>query len=308
MAFLSFLEGLRLPVLDRLMQLVTYCGEELVFMIVAILVYWCVSKTEGCYILFVGFLGTLANQFLKLLCRIPRPWVRDPGLHPVDSALPGATGYSFPSGHTQSVTGVFGCLARWNRRRSLRIGCAVLIALTAFSRMYLGVHTPADVGVSLALGLALVFGLYPMLRRAQERPRLLYALLGGMTLLAVAFVLYANLAAFPADIDPENLAHGRKNSYTMLGCLLGFLIGHSLEQRFIRFDTRAPWWGQFIKSVGGLGGLLLLKEGLKALFTWLGYTHLSANALRYGLMVLFATAVWPLLFRLWSRPERTQTP
>lgn len=304
MSFLHALEALRCPLLDRLMQLVTYCGEELVFMVVAILLYWCVDKREGCYVLFGGFLGTVANQFLKLLCRVPRPWVRDPGLHPVSSALPGATGYSFPSGHTQSVTGVFGCLARWNRRRSLRIGCIALIALTSFSRMYLGVHTPADVGVSLLLGTALVFGLYPLVRRAMERPRLMYLLLGGMTLLALAYALYANLASFPADIDPENLEHGRKNSYTILGCLLGFLLGHSIEQRFIRFEEAAPWWRQLIKCVGGLGGLLLLKEGLKPLLAWLGYTHLSANALRYGLMVLFATAVWPLLFRLWHRPER----
>ena len=301
MSFLYFLEDLRCPFLNVVMQIITYCGEELVFMALAIICYWCVSKAEGYYILFVGFLGTVANQFLKLLCRIPRPWVRDPGFTAVESALDGATGYSVPSGHTQSVTGTFGALARWHKNRLLRWGCVAVIVLTAFSRMYLGVHTPADVGVSLLIALVLIFVMYPIVRRAAEQPRTMYLLLGVMTLIALAYVLYANCTAFPADMDPENLAHGQKNSYTILGCLLGFLVGHTIEHRWIRFDVQAPWWGQLIKVVGGLGGLMAIKEGLKPLFELIGYTHLSSNALRYGLMVIFATALWPLLFRAWNR-------
>lgn len=301
MPFLYALEDLRCPFLDTVMQLITYCGEELVFMALAIICYWCVSKAEGYYILFVGFLGTVVNQFLKLFFRIPRPWVRDPGFTPVESALEGATGYSFPSGHTQSVAGSFGALARWNRNRALRVICIAIIGLTAFSRMYLGVHTPADVGVSLLIALGLIFGLYPIVRRAAEQPRTMYLLLGALTLVALAYVLYANCAPLPADVDPDNLAHGRKNSYTILGCLLGFLAGYTIEHRWIRFEEKAPWWGQLIKVAGGLGGLMAIKEGLKPLFELLGYTHLSSNALRYGLMVIFATAVWPLLFRVWKK-------
>ena len=48
----------------------------------------------------VGFFGTLVNQFLKLVCRVPRPWVRDPNFTIVEAARADATGYSFPSGHT----------------------------------------------------------------------------------------------------------------------------------------------------------------------------------------------------------------
>ena len=74
------------------MQFFTLFGEELLFMVLALAVYWCVSKEEGYYLLFVGFLGTIVNQFLKLLFRIPRPWVRDPNFTIVESARSGATG------------------------------------------------------------------------------------------------------------------------------------------------------------------------------------------------------------------------
>ena len=128
----------------------------------------------------VGFVGTIVNQFLKLVFRIPRPWVKDPDFQIVESARAEATGYSFPSGHTQNVFASFGCLGRWTKRTWLRAVCALLIVVTAFSRMYLGVHTPLDVGVSFGIGLVLVFALYPLFRDIDSHPKRLYLLFAGM--------------------------------------------------------------------------------------------------------------------------------
>ena len=97
MSFLYWLESIRCPFLDAVMQAFTCFGEELAFLLLALTIFWCVSKEEGYYLLFVGFFGTVLNQFLKLLCRIPRPWVRDPDFTIVESARSGAGGYSFPS-------------------------------------------------------------------------------------------------------------------------------------------------------------------------------------------------------------------
>ena len=140
MQLLYALAELRTPFLDALLGALTNCGGELVFMAAAIIVFWCVSKSCGYYMLTVGFVGTIVNQFLKLVFRIPRPWVKDPNFQIVESARAEATGYSFPSGHTQNVFASFGCLGRWTKRTWLRVVCAVVIVLTAFSRMYLGVH------------------------------------------------------------------------------------------------------------------------------------------------------------------------
>ena len=148
MQLLYALAKLRTPFLDTVLGTLTNCGGEIVFMAVAIIVFWCVSKSCGYYMLTVGFVGTIVNQLLKLVFRIPRPWVKDPNFQIVESARAEATGYSFPSGHTQNVFASFGCLGRWTKRTWLRVVCAAVIVLTAFSRMYLGVHTPLDVGVS----------------------------------------------------------------------------------------------------------------------------------------------------------------
>ena len=123
MDFLYFLEGLRNPVCDAFFSVVTQLGEETVFILLGLLFFWCINKWEGYYILTVGLIGTVINQFLKLWFRIPRPWVRDPNFTIVESARAEATGYSFPSGHTQSAIGSFGSIARWNKHTLLRCLC-----------------------------------------------------------------------------------------------------------------------------------------------------------------------------------------
>ena len=64
MQMLYWLESIRNPVLDAFFSLITYCGDELVFMAVAVILMWCVDKYQGYFMLFVGFLGTQINQLL----------------------------------------------------------------------------------------------------------------------------------------------------------------------------------------------------------------------------------------------------
>ena len=108
MQFLYFLESIRIPGLNEFMLGITYFGDEIAFLVTALILFWCVDKRQGYYILSVGFLGTIANQFMKLWFRIPRPWVQDPNFTILEQAREAATGYSFPSGHTQSSVGTFG--------------------------------------------------------------------------------------------------------------------------------------------------------------------------------------------------------
>jgi membrane-associated phospholipid phosphatase len=117
MGFLKFLEGIRNPVFDFFFSLITHLGEETAFLAIAIIVFWCINKREGYYILTLGLIGTVVNQALKLICKIPRPW-KDPTFTAVESAIPEATGYSFPSGHTQNVTGTLGAVARFSGRKT----------------------------------------------------------------------------------------------------------------------------------------------------------------------------------------------
>ena len=296
MQFLYLLESIRNPVLDAFFSLITHLGNETLFIAIAIAVFWCVNKRTGYYLLTVGFFGTLLNQFLKLVCRVPRPWVRDPEFTIVESARAEATGYSFPSGHTQSITGSMGCLARASKRMAVRVVCIVLIALTAFSRMYLGVHTPADVVTSLVIGAVLVFALYPLFERCKADPRLMYAIVGVLTACSLAYLLFVELYPWPADIDPHNLESGIKNGYTLFGCGLGMLVSFFVEDRYVRFDEKATWQGQIIKLAVGFAIVLGIKAGFKPVLEAF-LPAMPARAVRYFIMVIFAACIWPLSFK-----------
>jgi len=301
MDFLYFLEGLRMPWLDAIVSVLTELGGETVFLVAALAVFWCVDKRQGYYLLSVGFLGPLVNQFLKITCRTPRPWVRDPNFTIVESARAEATGYSFPSGHSTSSVGTFGVIATEARNvwvRSVSIALCLLIPLT---RLYLGVHTPADVLAGSAISLFFIIVLRPVIYR--ENGKHLPKLLGVMLALAAAFVAYMEFFPFPADVDAENLQHALKNSYTLLGALLGMIVVYHADRK-LDFPTEGVWYAQVLKTVLGLAIALLVKEGLKAPLDAVFGGHMAARAIRYFALVLVAGIAWPLTFPRFAKLGR----
>lgn len=302
MEFLYLLEKIRLPGLNELMLAVTELGGELPFLVAALIVFWCVDKRQGYYVLSVGFLGTLTNQFMKLWFRIPRPWVLDPEFTILEQAREAATGYSFPSGHTQNSVGTFGALAVTNKNKWVRVICLALVILVPFSRMYVGVHTPADVLVAAAMAIVFLAVLHPVIYKNDGKN--IPVLLAVMTLLAVAFLLFVELYPFPMDIDLHNLESGVKNAYTLLGSLVGLIIVYLVDQRYLHFDTKAVWWAQVLKVAFGLLVVLAVKSGMKTPLEVLCGSHMIARGLRYFLIVIVAGIVWPLTFKWFSKLGR----
>ncbi len=298
MEVLYFLEKLRVPVLNELMLAITTFGEETVFLVIALVLFWCVDKYVGYYTLSVGFIGTVANQFLKLWFRIPRPWVLDKDFTILEQARQAATGYSFPSGHTQSAVGTFGSIANTCKNKKIRIVSVALAVLVAFSRMYIGVHTPLDVLVSVAIGIVLVIVMKPLV--LGNNRKVLPVLLTAMLLLAIGFLLFVERYPFPSDIDMENLRSGIKNAYTLLGALLGLIVVYIVDEKWLNFNTRAVWWAQIGKVLLGLAFVMLIKEGTKGLLNTLLGESVGRTA-RYFLVVLFAGVLWPATFRWFSK-------
>lgn len=302
MQLLYFFQSIRNPFLDFLFGTVTYAGDEIVFLAAAILLYWCVDKKAGYFLMSAGFCGTILNQFMKISFRIPRPWVLDPNFSIVESARAAATGYSFPSGHSTSVTTTMGSIGLWFKNKAVKTAAFVILFLVLISRMYLGVHTPLDVIVGFGLGALCLGLLYVLFKKIRNFDKAFYGIILAMLALAICHTVYTLLFPFPADVDPENLAHAQKNGWTMIGCTCGMLLGYWLDSKYIRFETgTARWWAQIPKAGIGLLLAVALKSLLKAPLLALCGGSSVESAIRYFIVVLFAAALWPMTFRFFAR-------
>ena len=290
MEFLYFLESIRSSVLNVFFIICTSFGEELVLVSLFAVIYWCINKTLAYRIAFSYFLSGVVVQGLKVHFRIERPWVIDPDFKPVDSVLDTATGYSFPSGHTQSSTSLYSSIALHFKKKALYILSFAIIALVMFSRMYLGCHTPKDVLVSFAITfiISLVVSLvYDNLNSSLVTD--LTVMLFTLILSAGLFVYSYQLVA--AGVTTDVLA---MDGFKAAGAGMGFGIGWFIEKRFIRFTPKNSRFGiQVLKLVLGLGVTVALKAGLKLL---LGDTIIT-NTIRYFLILLWVVALFPLIIK-----------
>ena len=236
----------------------TYLGELNTVLVIMALVYWAVSKDLGTY-LFMGWSGNrLVNGMLKVTACAYRPWVRDARIIPYGNSITTATGYSFPSGHTMNAATVFGGGAlKKEAPRALRILLGVLVVLVAFSRIYLGVHTPQDVLTGAVCGTLVMLLVMKLMTWLTKHPGkdILVACIG--IALAVIVGIYAALKQYPTDYDAEGklLVDGAKmanDTFKGIGWCSAFLIGWVLERRFVGFSTDIPMMKRISRIVSGL--------------------------------------------------------
>lgn len=289
MDFLRLLEGIRNPVLDSFFQWITYFGQEICILAVICLFYWCLDKKFAYRLGFIYFSAGLCIQTLKITFRIPRPWILDPEFHPVASAVPAATGYSFPSGHTQGGTCLFVPLALRSRKFWQKCLCILMFLAIGFSRMYLGVHTPKDVLTAMAVSLFFTAIIWKFGDSLLEESR--YTKMISVILLILSFLtaFYALLLFRQNIIEVKYAADCCKAA----GAGLGFAAGFYLERTYLNFCSRYRNVSHLLQRMTvGLLLTLVLKLTLKF---FLGDT-LFMELLQYFFVVLFVMYGYPFLF------------
>ena len=264
--FLLWLQGLRQSAPDfittALNALSSLFNGPALLLIVG-LVYLCVNKKCAYYIA-ACYLGSMTvSQTLKLMFCVNRPWVLDARVTPYEGAVSGATGYSFPSGHTTSAVSSMGSVAAFVRKRWVTVLCVLVALLTAFSRMWLGCHTPKDVLAAILISCLVIALVSHFSRYLEAHPNHDISLGVLLLIIGIALLLVVSLKPYPVQyaadgsllVDPVDM---QMDVYRAVGAYAGFILGWIIERRAINFSVEGTLPQKILRAVVCLAIVALL--------------------------------------------------
>ncbi|WP_195468948.1 phosphatase PAP2 family protein [Clostridium sp. D43t1_170807_H7] len=267
---LRHIQSIANPFFDFIFQIITICGEQVVLISIISIIYWTLDKKFGEYIAYAVLTSVLLNNTIKDIFKMKRP-IGEEGIRTLREQT--ATGYSFPSGHTQSASSFYGAMAIYLKKRVMYIIATVMIILVGFSRLYLGVHYPKDVIVGGILGVLTSLVCYKLYNRFENK----------MLLYVITFVIFIPALTFAHSAD---FIKG-------MGTYLGFIIGIYIEKKYVNFSTEGSKGNKIIRVLLGVLILLVLQVGLKVLLP----SGTIFSFIRYSLISLIGIGVYPMAFK-----------
>lgn len=282
-----FFQSLRVPFLSFLAEAVSFLGETAWTAGVILFVYFCIDKRKGFGLGAVSMTGHLLNNTFKVIFRIPRPWVKYP-----DDIIPlrqsTATGYSFPSGHSENAGSIYlGLYKTFRESRAMRILSVILLVLIPLSRIYLGVHWPLDVVFGLALGM-FVGSFVNKFTALYDNSGLLRktALIG--TPVAVTIAL-ADTILIDLGILDAILWKDLSTTFMAWGAIF---LSAWLEKSYVSFKIQDGWIKKILSfalsfAIGYVITMLPLSS--------IGFMHYTFKRIGFFLLVLWEMFIWPLI-------------
>ena len=274
--------------------LITQFGDKFIIFGILILFYWCLNKEKGEKIAFSIFISLMVNAILKFFIQRERPFDYLNGKYShirklKDVSLDGASGTSFPSGHSQNAATVFSSVAFHERRSSTLILAIVFITLVPISRVYLGVHYPTDTIVGVLLGILISYLIYLISTYCYNHKYIFYI---GFMILMIPFFL----------INPgSEAAHA---IYTSFGLYVGFIIGIFIENKWINFSCNVSNKTKFLRFVIGVPIIVVIYLIYALTKNLLPANELIRNiysSFGYGTIALFGFGIIPFIFKKQKR-------
>lgn len=272
-------------VFDVLAECITIFGEQYIMIVILAFIYFVYNKKLGEAIAYSVFLSLNLNNAIKGLFKAPRPFEYDNTIKGKRAHT--ATGYSFPSGHTQGATSLYGSIGLRLKNKKLWIIIICLLFLVGISRLYLGVHFPRDVIVGWILGtLCAIVGAYLYDKYAHN-------LKAKIVLLALTFVIFIPFAFIYYQPNFQNLEK-YLDFYKGFALFLGFIFAVLIENKYVNFDCKSPLKVKLIRYFIGLLIFVVVHMGLKLVFP---KESLIFDMIRYFLVTFVPMALYPLTFK-----------
>lgn len=273
------------PFIDTLLQIITILGEQYVLIAVLAFFYFIVDKKKGQSVAYAIFTSLGLNGAIKGIVKYERPFIYDTSYEPVRKET--ATGYSFPSGHTQGASVSYVSVALLEKKKWLTISVFILIFLIGLSRIGLGVHFPKDVVFGWIFGIGCAF-LCTYLHEKYAK-----TLKNQMILYLITFAIYFPFIFifYRSSFEDIKIYRDFYTSYAMFG---GYILGVYLEGKFVDFDNKASLKIRLIRLLGAIIFVVITQFGLDKVFPE-GYILL--DVLRYFLVSFVTLGLYPLVFK-----------
>ena len=278
--FLKWLEGLRTDFLNTLFEAITILGEETLIILFVVAIWFAVDRKLAQQVFFVTATSLSINGIIKNFAQVPRPFTKGISCVRVDTA----TGYAFPSGHTQGFATWSSFFAAKFKKTWISILVGVLITAVAVSRLYLGAHYPSDVIVGVALGVGIsLFGNY-LFAKVKDVKKIYL----GTFLILTPFIVYFLIAA---DLLFADL-------FKTFGMVGGMVAISFLDENTEPLSYDIAWWKKLIRIVIGVVLAVALKEAIKLLNVFeIMQISLLIDAVRYFIVVMTVGYLCPMLFK-----------
>ncbi len=304
--YLLFLQNFREisnHVFDSFFLMITTFGEVYIPLIFICSLYWCVNKKYGIYLFWSYLFGFISNTFLKTTACIYRPWILDSRIKPLADAIPAATGYSFPSGHTASCTTTWGgaAILFW-KNKYIRYMFLSIIILVMISRNYLGVHTPQDVLVSFIISITIILFNKKLLEWEEKESNRDLIILGIITLINFMLIIYVQFKNYPMECLNGKLLYdttGMKSEiFSRTGFVFGAFYGWFLEKRLVNFRAQSGTiFEKILRAVFGIIILIFINNTVKTcLINSLG--DRTGLFITYTISSLFITFIYPFVIKV----------
>ncbi|WP_294428034.1 phosphatase PAP2 family protein [uncultured Treponema sp.] len=306
--FLQRLRELSGGVFDEVFNDISKIALDVLFYL-PFVIYWAIDKEWGKRFIGVMQGSELVNSLVKLTVCAYRPWIRSDLIEPAGDSKVAATGYSFPSGHTNRAAAVLGTTAVWQykKRRWLAILSAIGILLTGFSRNFLGVHTPQDVLVGFLLSIIAIFVVGKILNCVKGKDKLADILTFAGLVFVAAAIVYIKFKPYPMDYvdgkllaDPEKLMN---DAFKICGSFSALLLGLYIDRHYIHYEIPVGHKNLPVLTAVGLGIYASWKIYLSKtlLVTPLG-GHLG-NFIAYFIGGILAMVIIPIFITKFTKNE-----
>jgi len=286
---------------EQIFVLITQLGHVNFCLPVFLIIYLCVNKRAGIFLILTMTISGLLAQFIKIGLAINRPWVISSEVQPSAIDLEHATGYSFPSGHSAYAASVYGSIAWYFRRQKWVVALCVIVALLVmFSRNYLGYHTPQDVAAGAIVGLVAVAFTVKFFPWLESHPEHHAKLIAGVLVGCVIAILWVVFKPYPVATDASgaalvNPAEMMEDCLQVIGIFAGAMLGLFLEQRHVRFEVTSHWGFRVMRVGVAIAAALLFHKVLEVV---LGAAIGGAAAVLicgFGMGITLAY-LWPAAF------------